>query len=241
MDTDFRSALIRSISCIVCAVKYDSPQCGQDHIGMPSMTSKSFPLPKVRVTLRSCGPARPQDRQVALDEVDRDEEERTPGADFDDGLSFKTAERAPADDVLDFAGFGVSLSLDNLAREDNVFEVEDREVVIFKFFSSVKGHDIVQGTNEVANPCNSLFWHTPILRDRLTGCQTTRLSGPQGQAQRRRCGSAAAGGSSKPLRGSVASLPLSLKPEIHRIGGHEAVLHVGLHHLSNGRLDGQGD
>ena len=132
---------------------------------MPSITRSVSPLPQVRVTCRSSTPARPQEAHRGLDEVDRDDEERTPGADFDDRFGFETAARVPADDVPDFTGFGVSSSLDNPAREDNVFEVEDREVVIFKFFGSVKGHDIVQGTNEVANPCNSLFWHTRILRD----------------------------------------------------------------------------
>jgi hypothetical protein len=24
----------------------------------------------------------------------------------------------------------------------------------------VNGHDIVQGTNKIANPCNGLWWHT---------------------------------------------------------------------------------
>ena len=165
MATDFRSALIRSISCIVCAVKYDSPQCGHDHIGMPSMTRRSFPLPNVRVTLRRWGPARPHDAQSPLDEVDGDDEERTGEADFDDGFSFVAGERAAADEIFDLAGLAVSLSLGNLACEDDVFEVEDREVVIFKFFSSVNGYDIVQGTNELANLCNGLFWHTGILCD----------------------------------------------------------------------------
>ena len=140
------------------------------------MTSRSFRLPKVRVTLRSRGPARPHDTQSRLEEVDRDDEERACGADFDDRFSFAAAERASPDDVLDFAGLSVSLSLDNLAREDNVFEVEDREVVIFKFFGSVNGHDIVQGTNKVANPCNGLWRHTRILRD-IAGCRTRSSPG----------------------------------------------------------------
>ncbi len=42
--------MIRSISCIVFAVKYDSPQLGHDHNGTPSMTRRLAPLPKLRVT-----------------------------------------------------------------------------------------------------------------------------------------------------------------------------------------------
>ena len=30
--TDLRNRLIRSISCMVCAVNHDSPQCGQEII-----------------------------------------------------------------------------------------------------------------------------------------------------------------------------------------------------------------
>jgi len=41
---------MRSISCMVFAVKYDSPQAGQDQRGTPSMTRRFAPLPKLRVT-----------------------------------------------------------------------------------------------------------------------------------------------------------------------------------------------
>ena len=52
--SDLRSALIRSSSCMVRAVKYDSPQLGHDHIGMRSITRRSLPVPKVRLTSFSC-------------------------------------------------------------------------------------------------------------------------------------------------------------------------------------------
>ncbi|MEO8627174.1 MAG: hypothetical protein ABI612_03620 [Betaproteobacteria bacterium] len=71
-----------------------------------------------------------------MDDVDRDDVERARVADFDD-IRFTPAECPQTDDVFDFAGFGVSLSFDNLAREDDVFEVNDREVVIFELFGSV--------------------------------------------------------------------------------------------------------
>lgn len=50
------------------------------------------------------------------------------------------------------------LSFDNLAREDNAFEVEDREVIIFKLVCSVMGNDIVHDSNkvtEVSDGCGS--------------------------------------------------------------------------------------
>ena len=122
------------------------------------MTRRSFPLPKVRVTLRSWGAARPHEAQSPLDEIAGDDKERTGGPNFDDRFGFDAGERATADDTFDFAG-AVPLPLGNLAREDDAFEVEDREVVIFKFFSSVNGYYIVQRTNKVANPCDGLLWH----------------------------------------------------------------------------------
>jgi hypothetical protein len=43
------------------------------------------------------------------------------------------------DDVLRFTGAAIALALDDLAREDDVFEIEDGELVIFKFVCSVGG------------------------------------------------------------------------------------------------------
>ena len=39
-------------------------------------------------------------------------------------------ERAATDNALGFSGLGVSLALDDFAREDNFFEVKDRDTVI---------------------------------------------------------------------------------------------------------------
>ena len=41
----------------------------------------------------------------------------------------------PSNDVFDFARSGIALPRGDLAREDDVFEVEDSKVVIFKLFS----------------------------------------------------------------------------------------------------------
>ena len=116
-------------------------------------------MPNVRVTLRSWGAARPHEAHSSLDEIGGDDKERTGGPDFDDRFGFDAGERLTADDTFDFAGLAVPLSFGNLAREDDAFEVEDREVVIFKFFSSVNGYDIVQRTNKVANPCDGELRH----------------------------------------------------------------------------------
>lgn len=107
------------------------------------MTKSAFPVPKLRVTFRSWIPRSPQDAQSASEEVDRDDEKRAGRADFDDGFRFDAVEGETADDGLDFAGLAVPLPLDDLAGEDNVFEVESREVVIFELFSCVNRYDVI--------------------------------------------------------------------------------------------------
>jgi len=79
-----------------------------------------------------------------LDKVDRDDEEIAERAELDDCLGLVSADRGAADDELALVGFAVALALDDLAGEKDVFEVEDREVVIVKFFNSVNGHNVVQ-------------------------------------------------------------------------------------------------
>ena len=136
--------MIRSSSCTVCAVKYDAPQCRQDHIGIPSTTSRvGPPLPKVRATRRSRVPARPQEAHRDLDKVDRDDVEDAREVNFDNRFAFPVIENPPSDDGLGFARFAIFLALNDAAREEDIFEIEDREVVIFQFFGGVKRYDVV--------------------------------------------------------------------------------------------------
>ena len=138
---------MRSISCMVCALKYDSPQWAHDHIGMPSMTKSAFPRPKVRVTLRWCTPVRPHETQCSLDEIHRDDDEGSVVAELDDRLGFNAVDRMATDDRLNFTGVRLALSFDDLAGEEDVFEVKDREIVIFELFGGVNGHGVVQGSH----------------------------------------------------------------------------------------------
>ena len=122
---------MRSISCRVCAVKYDSPQCGHDHKGIPSITISDGPRPKLRVTSRRCTPVRPHAAQRRLGAVDSDGEEIAVWGDLNDCFRRDTAERVSSDDIFDFARLPVALAFDDRACEDNVFEIEDGEIVIF--------------------------------------------------------------------------------------------------------------
>ena len=112
-------------------------------MGITSIIRRFFPLPKVRATRRSCTPARPHAAQRGLDDVDRDEVEDASEADFDDRFSLPSIEGAPPDNDLAFARFAILLALSDAAGEDDVFEIEDREIVIFQFFGGVDGYDIV--------------------------------------------------------------------------------------------------
>lgn len=134
---------MRSISCSVCAVKYDSPQWGHDHIGRFSITNSEEARPKLRVTFRSWTPARPHEAQAALDKVDRDDEEIADRAEPDHRFGLGSADRDAADDELALVRLAVALILDDFAGEKDVLEIKDRKVVIVKFFGSVNGNYVV--------------------------------------------------------------------------------------------------
>ena len=102
---------------------------------MASITSKAAPLPKLRVTCFNCNGALPQCAQRCSTEVDGDDNELACEAELDDCIGRRTVERNAGDDGLDFAGLGVALTFSDLPREDDVFEIKDCEVVIFKLLS----------------------------------------------------------------------------------------------------------
>jgi hypothetical protein len=162
-------------------VKYDSPQCGHDHKGMPSITNRDGPRPKLRVTSRRLTPARPHAAQRNLDAVDGDDEEIAVRGDLNDRFCGDTAERVSSDDIFDFARLAVALALDDRAREDNVFEIKDGEIVIVKFLRRVDGHGIVQETDQITEPVDSSSGHILILSEcwpeRLVSACCHRIEG----------------------------------------------------------------
>ena len=130
---------------------------------MFSITRSEEPRPELRVTLRSCTPGRPHEAQRVLDKVDRDDEEIAERAALDDCPGPPFADRGAADDELALVRLAVALALDDFAGEKDVFEIEDREVVIVKFFNSVNGHNVVQGTNTVADSDGGRLRHSSIV------------------------------------------------------------------------------
>ena len=101
------------------------------------MTSKAAPLPKLRVTCLSRIDVLPQWAQWCSTDVDGDDDEPTGKADFDDCFGGLTVERDAGDNAFDFTGLSVALALSDCPREDDIFKIEDGEVVIFKFFGGV--------------------------------------------------------------------------------------------------------
>lgn len=124
-------------------MKYDSPQWGHDHKGIFSITMRDGPRPKLRVTSRRCTPARLHAAQRRLLAVDGEGEEVAIRGDLNGCFCWGTAERLAADGIFDFARLPVALAFDDCAGEDNVLEIEDGEIVIFKFLRCVDGESIV--------------------------------------------------------------------------------------------------
>ena len=153
---------MRSSSCIVLAVKYDSPQAEHDHIGTASTTNNVAPDPKLRVTLLIERLLLPQFAQGSSTEVDRDDVETAGRTDFGDRFSSVTGKGCALDDVLDFARRPVTLTFNDLAREDDVFEVEDAEVVIVKFVRCVGGNGVGKSTDQMANLGDGYLCHSSV-------------------------------------------------------------------------------
>lgn len=94
--------------------------------------------------MRNRAPGRPHEAHSVLDKVDGNDEEVTKRSELDDRFGLEPVERCAADDELAFARLEIALTLDDFADEEDVFEIEDREVVIIKFFGGVNGNDVVQ-------------------------------------------------------------------------------------------------
>ena len=113
-------------------------------MGMFSITRSEEPRPELRVTLRSCTPGWPHEAQSISDKVDCDDEEIAEWAELDACLGLEFADCGAADDEFALVRLVVALALDDFAGEKDIFEIEDRKVVIVKFFYSVDEHNVVQ-------------------------------------------------------------------------------------------------
>jgi len=74
-------------------------------------------------------------------------------------LSRFVVESDSGDDDFAFAGFGVALTFRNLPREDDVFEIKDGEVIIFKLLDGVGGNNVIQRADQVTKLADCRVWH----------------------------------------------------------------------------------
>lgn len=125
---------------------------------MASITSKAAALPKLRVTCLICTEELPQWAQRLSEDIDCDGDEFAGKANFDDGLRRFAVESDTGDDDLAFAGLAVALALRDLPREDDVFEIKDGEVVIFKFLGGMGEYDIIQCADQMPKLADSRSW-----------------------------------------------------------------------------------
>ena len=102
-------------------------------MGMPSITKRDLPRPKLRVTFLSSTPGLAHDAQTRLDTVDSDDEEGANLVEFDNCFCCSAFDRVTTDNELDLLRFTVALAFGDFASEDDGFKVKDREVVIVKF------------------------------------------------------------------------------------------------------------
>lgn len=86
-------------------------------MGMPSITRRDAPRPKLRVTFRSSTPALAHDAQTRLDKVDGDDEESANLVELDDRFRCSAFDRVTADKELDLTRFTVVLA--DLGRPRN--------------------------------------------------------------------------------------------------------------------------
>ena len=131
-------------------------------MGMASMTSRCGPLPKLRVTYFSWTLVPPQWAHALSGDVDSDDDELATVTDFGNDFAGIARERGALDDVLGFTGRAVSLTLDDLPRKDDVFKIEDGEVVIFKFVCGVGGNDVAERTDQMAEVGDGHLGHAQV-------------------------------------------------------------------------------
>lgn len=110
---------------------------------MFSTTSKDAPRPKLRVTCRNCMPGFPQQAQRESDKIGRDDDKSLGRADFDDDFCDVGFEGLATDDKLGFAALAVALAFDDFAGKDDIFEIEDRKVVIFERLCGMNGNEVI--------------------------------------------------------------------------------------------------
>jgi hypothetical protein len=95
-----------------------------------------------------------------------DEDKVPPGTNLDDATGSFAFERPTLDDVLSLPCCRVALPVDDVAREDDVFDVEDADFIIVQLIGCVKGDKVLDGSDlgpkTIDKPCHPepiLAWY----------------------------------------------------------------------------------
>ena len=83
-------------------------------------------------------------------------------ANFCNDFSGVAVEGVTLDEVLRFTGDAITLAFCDLSREDDVFEVKDREVVICKFIRGMVGHNVAECSDQLSEVGNGHQSHAQV-------------------------------------------------------------------------------
>ena len=100
-------------------------------------------------------------------------------ADFGNNFSGSAIKGCALDDVLRLAGGAITLTLNDLAREDDAFEIKDREVVIFEFIRCVSGNDVAERSDQLAKVGDGHLGHAEVYeaaRPRSVFCGLDKMA-----------------------------------------------------------------
>ena len=90
-------------------------------------------------------------------------------ADFCNNFGDDAFKGVALDDVLRFSSVAVTLALGDLPREDDVFEVKDREAVIFEFICCMGRDGLAERPDELADVGNGRDGHAQVYEERGEG------------------------------------------------------------------------
>ena len=142
---------------------------------MRSTTKSVGPAPKLRVTYFNWTSPSPHCAHALSAELGSDDEELAVAAELDDDFTACAFERGALDDLFGFAARAVALALDDLPREDDVFEVKDGEVVIFKFIRCMGGNDVVQRSYQMTKLGDRHLGHASVY-ERCSAAEFSRTT-----------------------------------------------------------------
>ena len=115
-----------------------------------------------RRSTRSCvGNPHTSHRLAFVFDPDRDDDHLLGGADLDDTAGRFTAERLAFDNVFPLMSSGITLPFDYLTCENDVFNVENADVIVIQFVGSVEWDEVTTSSDLGPKTMDDPPWHWP--------------------------------------------------------------------------------